>query len=342
LEKRKGVPRGMMAYHDFTRELLGSTASTGTMIANRVRNPAPITSMDDIEVRLLQWEADLEQFQSYEEELGETIKMGILKDMVPEAVRQVIRQQKPNTFDKLKQVLKDEAKEHRDLTNSKKLKSKGLHVAEGERWGPRPEDAPNDQPEDPLFVWNAQLNSFVPAPDDADEQTYAWDMNLYTFVPSKGKGKGKGKGWQTKGGGKGNGWQAKGGGKGEWYGGSGGDWGKGGKGTFQPRAPGTPPPFFDGDCNHCHAHGHRKRDCPVLDKEMAARRAQAAGGNPGATSQSTGRAMEVSADAWYTRNAAPSTFPSRPAGMFSLFPEAFGHAGPPHVSSRDVQSWASP
>ena len=118
-----------------------------------------------------------------------------------------------------------------------------------------------------------------------------------------------------------------GGGKGKGYGGSGGDWGKGGKGTFQPRAPGAPPPFFDGDCNHCHAHGHRKRDSPVLDKEMAARRAQAAGGNTGAASQSTGRAMEVSADAWYTRNAATSTFPSRPAGMFSLFPEAFGHAG---------------
>lgn len=55
LEKRKGVPRGMMAYHDFTRELLGSTVSTRTMIANRVRNPAPITSVDDIEVRMLQW-----------------------------------------------------------------------------------------------------------------------------------------------------------------------------------------------------------------------------------------------------------------------------------------------
>ena len=111
--------------------------------------------------------------------MGETIKMRVLKDMVPEAVRQVIRQQKPNTFDKLKQVLKDEAKEHRDVTNAKKLRSKGLHVAEGERWGPRPEDAPNDQSEAPLFVWNAQLNSFVPAPEDADEQMYAWDMNLF-------------------------------------------------------------------------------------------------------------------------------------------------------------------
>ena len=214
LEKRSGIPRGMMAYHDFTRELLGSTASTRTMIANRVRNPAPITSMDDIEVRLLQWEADLEQFMVYEGELSSTIKMGILKDMVPEAVRQVIRQQKPDSFDKLKQVLKDEAKEHRDLTNSKKLRSKGLHVAEGERWGPRLEDAPSDQPDEPLFVWNAQLNSFVPALAEAEEQTYVWDMNLYTFVPSKGKGKGKGN-WQMKGGSKGNGWQPKGGGKGK-------------------------------------------------------------------------------------------------------------------------------
>jgi hypothetical protein len=286
--------------------------------------------MDDIEVRLLQWEADLEQFEIYEpNKLGETIKMGILKDMVPETVRQVIRQQKPSTFDKLKQVLEDEAKEHRDVMNAKKLRSKGLHVAEGERWAPRPEDSPNDQLDDPLFVWNEQLNSFVPASAEADEQTFAWDTNLYTFVPSKGKGKGKGKGRQTKGGGKGSGWQQKGGGKGKGYGSSGGDWGKGGKGTFQPRAPGTPPPFFDGDCNHCHIHGHQKRDCPVLDKEMAARRAQMAGGNTGAPSQSsgTGRAMEVSADAWYTRHAAPSVSSSRPTGMFSLFPEAFGHDG---------------
>ena len=179
LEKRKDVPRGMMAYNDFTRELLGSTASTRTMIANRVRNPAPITSMDDIEVRLLQWEADLEQFEIYEpNKLGETIKMGILKDMVPETVRQVIRQQKPSTLDKLKQVLKDEAKEHRDVMNAKKLRSKGLHVAEGERWAPRPEDSPNDQLDDPLFAWNEQLNFFVPASAEADEQTFAWDTNL--------------------------------------------------------------------------------------------------------------------------------------------------------------------
>ena len=121
------------------------------MIANRVRNPAPITSMDDIEVRLLQWEADLEQLTVYEGAPSNTIKMGILKDMVPESVRQVIRQQKPDTFEKLKQVLKDEAKEHRDLVNSKKLNSKGLHAAEGERWGPRQDDLLSDNPEEPLF-----------------------------------------------------------------------------------------------------------------------------------------------------------------------------------------------
>ena len=37
-------------------------------------------------------------------------------------------------------------------------------------------------------------------------------------------------------------------------------------------------PFFDGDCNHCGKHGHRKMHCPELDKELAARRAAAAGG----------------------------------------------------------------
>ena len=77
LEKRSGIPRGMMAYHDFTRELLGSTASTRTMIANRVRNSLPITLMDDIEVRLLRWEAALEQFMVYEGDLSNTIKMGV-------------------------------------------------------------------------------------------------------------------------------------------------------------------------------------------------------------------------------------------------------------------------
>ena len=146
LEKRSGIPRGMMAYHDFTRELLGSTVSTRTMIANRVRNLVPIISLDDIEVRLLQWEADLEQLTVYEGTPSDTIKMGILKDMVPKSVRQVIRQQKPDSFAKLKQVLKDEAEEHRELTGAKKLKSKGLHAAEGDRWGPRQEDLPHDNP----------------------------------------------------------------------------------------------------------------------------------------------------------------------------------------------------
>ena len=37
--------------------------------------------------------------------------------------------------------------------------------------------------------------------------------------------------------------------------------------------------------------------------------------------------MEVSADMWYTRNAAPSVFTSHPTGMLSPFPEAFGHDG---------------
>ena len=60
------------------------------MIANRVRNPTPITSMDDIEVRLMQWEADLEMQKVYESGPTETIKMGIVKDMVPESVRQAV------------------------------------------------------------------------------------------------------------------------------------------------------------------------------------------------------------------------------------------------------------
>ena len=116
LEKRKGkdVFRGMVAYHDFTRELLGSTTSTKAVISNRVRNPEAITSMEDVEVRLLQWEADLELLKTYESEPSESIRMGILKDMVPESIRQAIRLQKPTTFLALKKVLKDEAKEYRE------------------------------------------------------------------------------------------------------------------------------------------------------------------------------------------------------------------------------------
>ena len=93
----------------------------------------------------------------YEGAPSDTIKMGILNDMVPESVRHVIRQQKPDAFAKLKQVLKDEAKEHRELTGAKELNSKGLHAAEVGRWGPRQDDLPCDHPEDPAGLQQGEV-----------------------------------------------------------------------------------------------------------------------------------------------------------------------------------------
>ena len=75
-------------------------------------------------------------------------------------------------------------------------------------------------------------------------------------------------------------WRAKGGGKG--FNGSRGASSYGGKGDRKGAAGAAPSASptgggsdaFDGECGHCGAKGHRKRECPVLDKIMAERRAQ--------------------------------------------------------------------
>ena len=74
--------------------------------------------------------------------------------------------------------------------------------------------------------------------------------------------KGKGKGKLGKGGQKGN---ADGGKAGK-------GWSKGAPSPSTPAPPGDAE-YFDGVCNHCGNHGHRKIHCRKLDREMAAKRA---------------------------------------------------------------------
>lgn len=147
LEKRTDVPRGMTAYHDLTRELVGSTQSPKAFIANRVRNPNPIAAVEDIDVRMQEWEADVASLEIYESPLSDTMKMSILRDMIPESVRQVVRMLKPDTMQQLKKVLKDEAKEYREQNGARKLKAKGLHAAEADA-------AEKPEGEEPGYVWD--------------------------------------------------------------------------------------------------------------------------------------------------------------------------------------------
>ena len=104
------------------------------------------------------------------------------------------------------------------------------------------------------------LYSLLSYAKDEDVAKVPSPQELLTFVR-----------WKSKGGGKGNG------------GGKGGK-GKGGFPSSRPNGPpanGSPPAAgtpFVGLCNHCNQEGHRKSECPELDKIMNARRAAGMGG----------------------------------------------------------------
>jgi hypothetical protein len=115
------------------------------------------------------------------------------------------------------------------------------------------------QPTSDALVWSLQECA----------RTGDWDGMTAISGALQALTKGKGKGKLGKGGGKGN----SGGGK------AGKGWSKGASSPSTPAPPGDAE-YFDGVCNHCGNHGHRKIHCRKLDREMAAKRA-AGGGKSG-------------------------------------------------------------
>ena len=65
LEGRDSI-RGTYAYWDFTRELTGSTESSKQALAVRVRNPPKAASIEDLDVKIMQWEEDLKSHEHFE------------------------------------------------------------------------------------------------------------------------------------------------------------------------------------------------------------------------------------------------------------------------------------
>ena len=58
--------RGLYAYWDFTRELTGSTESSKQALADRVRNPLKASSVEDLDVNIIQWEEGLKTHELFE------------------------------------------------------------------------------------------------------------------------------------------------------------------------------------------------------------------------------------------------------------------------------------
>ena len=107
--------RGLYAYWDFTRALTGSTGSSKQALADRVRNPPKASSVEDSDVNILQWEEDLETHELFESSgiddygddgdikqgkmiMPESMKLSIVKKMLPKEVMDVVKLHKPNSY----------------------------------------------------------------------------------------------------------------------------------------------------------------------------------------------------------------------------------------------------
>ena len=107
--------------------------------------------------------------------MSDATKVSILKEVIPDSLRQVVRHRKPKDFEELKTSLKEEATEHREATEANEYRAgTSLHQVAEERLEQREEV---DQRRG----------------DYGEEETYYWDYVLASFVP-RGKGKGKSKG----------------------------------------------------------------------------------------------------------------------------------------------------
>ena len=56
----------MYAYWDFTRELTGLTESSKQALADRVRNPPKAASIEDLDVKIIQWEENVNSHELFE------------------------------------------------------------------------------------------------------------------------------------------------------------------------------------------------------------------------------------------------------------------------------------
>ena len=190
-----------------------------------------------------------------------------LQDMLPEAAVAKFELLKHDilTVQQMRDFYKKIIAEEKSNKRRKAKGAGGLHelverlqLAENDA----AEKSPEEEEEEPAA--DNMLYSLLSYAKDSDVAKVLSPQELLTFVR-----------WKTKGGGKG---------------GSGGKGGKGkggppagrqygppgtGSGAGAPAAPGTP---FAGRCNHCNMEGHRKSECPELDKIMNARRAAGMGG----------------------------------------------------------------
>ena len=207
--------------------------------------------MENFEDKLRAWEEDVERLNRInngKSDVDDGLKPVYLEDLMPAALRDRYNLEKHllRDYEKLKQRFDRMILEFK---NSKALqRPRGLHDLERQF----PEGAPEAEaePEDNL------LYSLLLHAKESDVAKVLGAEELMTFQR-----------WKSKGGGKGG----KGGGR--WP-------GKGGERPgSNPGAPGGAAPTnaaapFDGSCSHCGQKGHRKRECPELDRIMAERRAQ--------------------------------------------------------------------
>ena len=85
------------------------------------KNTSDEANMDELDVKILQWEADLSRHEAYEEKAtSDSMKLSILKGMLPPALTAAVRLHRPRTFGALKILMKEEGKEYREELKTRK------------------------------------------------------------------------------------------------------------------------------------------------------------------------------------------------------------------------------
>ena len=168
LERRVTV-RGLYAYWDFNRDLTGTNETSKQLVAKRIRSPPVATDIEDLDVRLIQWEEDLkrhEAFESMPDELGKTVTLKIsdsmkastVKKMLPPDLVKLVKLHNPKGYMALKALIREEIREHKE----RKLMGKDKGLAPSQPGAPEIPPADGGFVDEPLSVWDYELNSFVP------------------------------------------------------------------------------------------------------------------------------------------------------------------------------------